>query len=282
MTYILYNPHANNGNGTEGVELVKKALASEEPELRDLTALDAKSFLNGLTAEDRVILCGGDGTLNRLINDLEGACPAVPVHVWRFGTGNDFLRDVADNDPSKQTVLLNEHLNNLPHADIAGKRRWFLNGCFAGVDALVCERMNEDRGKKPSYIATAIRSFFRDFHTTTARVTVDGETREYDRVWIAGAMNGRYQGGGMLFAPDQDRSGDSLCSMVWHGTSPLGTLLHFPSIMKGKHIKFTKYCDIRFGREITVELGDPHFVQLDGETAAGVTRFTISKSKGNA
>ena len=277
MTYILFNPHANNGNGAEGAELVKAALADRSPELCDLTAIDVKAFLEGLTAEDRVILCGGDGTLNRLVNDLDGVCPDVPIHVWRFGTGNDFLRDVAGDGPDAQTVLLNGYIKNLPCVELGGERRYFLNGCGAGVDALVCKRMNEDRGKKPSYIATAIRSFFKDFKTTTARVTVDGETRTYDRVWMAGALNGRYQGGGMLFAPDQDRRSDKLCCFVWHGTGPLGTLLCFPSIMKGKHTRYTKYCDIRFGREITVELGDAHFVQFDGETVSDITRLTIRK-----
>ena len=208
MTYILYNPHANNGEGTKGVEAVQTAHAAEQPELCDLTALDIKAFLTGLTAEDKVILCGGDGTLNRVANDLDGKCPAVPIHVWRFGTGNDFLRDVIGDDPAAQTVLLNDYMKKLPCLEIDGKRRYYLNGCGAGIDALVCRRMNDDRGKKPNYAVTAVRSFFKDFHTTKARVTVDGETREYDRVWIVGVINGRYQGGGMLFAPGQDRHGD--------------------------------------------------------------------------
>lgn len=276
MTYILFNPLANNGNGTAGVELVRSAFADESPELHDLTQLDAGAFIAGLSADDKVVLCGGDGTLNHLVNDLDGKCPEVPIHVWRFGNGNDFMRDV-DGETPAQTVLLNDYLDRLPCAEFNGLRRWYLNGVGAGVDALVCQRMNENRGQRTSYISTAIRCFFKDFRTTTARVTVDGVTREYDRVWMAGAMNGRYQGGGMLFAPGQDRHSDMLCSFVWHGTGPLGTLAHFPSIMKGRHVDFKKYCDIRFGREITVELGDAHFIQLDGETLPNVTRFTVRK-----
>ena len=278
MVYILFNPYADNGCGAENAEKVKAQLAAQAPELLDLTALDARAFLSGLPADDRVFLLGGDGSINRLVNDLEGKAPAVPVYIRRLGTGNDFLRDVtADADPKAESVLLNDHLKNVPCAEIDGRRFWFLNGCCGGVDALVCARMNEQRGKKPSYVTTAIRSFFKDYRTTSARVTVDGETRSYDRVWMAGAMNGRYQGGGMLFAPGQDRSGDLLTCFVWHGTSALGTLACFPFISNGTHTRFTRFCDIRRGRRIEIEYDDPVFVQFDGETVSGVTRLTVCK-----
>jgi len=276
MTYILYNPRAAASADT--AKEAAAAFSAEEPAIRDLTAVDPESFFGALTERDKVILCGGDGTINHLINDLHGACPAVPIHLWRSGTGNDFIRDVTtDADKGARTVLLNDHIRDLPHADIDGKRYWFLNGCCGGVDALVCQRMNEERDRKPSYVTTAIRCFFRDFRTTTARITVDGETRVYDRVWMAGAMNGRYQGGGMLFAPGQDRHGDTLCAFVWHGTGALGTLAHFPFIMNGSHVRFTKYCDMIRGRSVTIELGDPNYVQMDGETVPNVTRFTVEK-----
>lgn len=278
MTYILYNPLANNGNGLACIDEVQEAYRDDAPELRDLTQLDTKAFLADLTADDLVILCGGDGTINRLVNDLDGTRPAVPIRVWRFGTGNDFLRDVtADSDPNARTALLNDYIRNLPLATVGAQRFRFVNGCSGGVDALVCAKMNEGRGRKQSYVTTALRCFFRDFKTTTARVTVDGVTHTFDRVWIAGAMNGRYQGGGMKFAPDQDRNSGLLCCYVWHGTSPVGTLLNFPRIMKGTHPKIRNHCEMRFGREITIEFDDPQAIQLDGETVTGQTRLHIVK-----
>lgn len=278
MTYILYNPLANNGNGLASIDEVQEAYRDDAPELRDLTQLDTKVFLTGLTEDDLVILCGGDGTINRLVNDLDGTCPAVPIRVWRFGTGNDFLRDVtADSDPNARTALLNDYIHNLPLTTVGEQRFRFVNGCSGGVDALVCAKMNEGRGTKQSYVTTALRCFFRDFRTTTARVTVDGVTHTFDRVWMAGAMNGRYQGGGMKFAPGQDRTGDSLCCYVWHGTSILGTLVNFPRVISGKYVCSKKHCEIRFGREITVEFDEPQAIQFDGEAITGVTRFTIVK-----
>lgn len=278
MIYILYNPLANNGNGLAGVEEVRAFCGAEACELHDITTLDAKAFLMGLPADDRVILCGGDGTINHLINDLDGALPAVPIHAWRFGTGNDFIRDVtADSDPTAKTAALSEYIQNLPRAIVGDKQIRFVNGCSGGVDSLVCAKMNEARGKKPNYVTTALKAFFNDFKKTGVRITVDGVTHEFDGVWMAGAMNGRYQGGGMKFAPDQDRTGDRLCCYVWHGTSILGTLLHFPGVISGKYIHNQKHCEIRFGREITIEFRDPQPIQFDGEVLPDVKRFTLVK-----
>ena len=277
MTYILFNPLSNGGDGAKGVSAILEELKPEIPEVMDLTSIDTAAFLRGLSAADRVILSGGDGTVHRLVNDLQGQDAGVPIYVWRFGTGNDFLRDAAAKD--QKMLLLNDHLGRLPAARLStGETRYFLNGCSLGVDAVVCGMMDDNRlaPKKSGYAATALRSFFRKYKPVSGRVTVDGTTRRYDRIWMAAAMNGRYQGGGMKFAPDQDRNGDTLTCMVWSGTSALGTLLRFPFVIPGWHTGFAA-CDMLTGREITVELDSPTVIQLDGEVVYGVTGYTARK-----
>lgn len=276
MTYILYNPHANGGRAAEGVASVKEALTAEAPELLDITALDAAAFLTGLPAEDRVVLCGGDGTIHRLVNALGGSVPDAELCLWRFGTGNDFLRDI-DPGNGQRRIRINDYIRNLPVAQFGGEKRRYLNGCSLGVDAVVCQKVEENlSAPHKSYATTALGCFFRNYKPIRGRVTVDGETREYDRIWMACAMHGRYQGGGMKFAPDQDRTGDTLTSLVWHGTSALGTLLSFPFVIPGKHTHFSA-CDMRVGREITVEFEQPTVIQLDGEVVDGVSAYTIRK-----
>lgn len=68
MLYVLFNPQACNGKGAEKVNAAKACFPGENATVQDMTDLDLPSFINGLSSGDKVLLCGGDGTLNRFAN----------------------------------------------------------------------------------------------------------------------------------------------------------------------------------------------------------------------
>ena len=71
-TYVLFNGLSGNGSGTAKAEEIKGFLNGKEPVFTDVTKLDGyKAFIEGLGADDEIYLCGGDGTLNRFINDTD-------------------------------------------------------------------------------------------------------------------------------------------------------------------------------------------------------------------
>lgn len=279
MTHILYNPLANGGNGCEGLDDVIAAFEGEEQNVQDITRLDTRPFLMSLPETDKVILCGGDGTINHLINDLCDELPGVPVYIWKFGTGNDFWRDVPVKQ-EKEMVLLNDYIRNLPVTEVNGRRIRFVNNCSYGMDGLICEIGEEQKRrtkKRVSYAKLALRVVFRDYQRANARVTVDGETREYEKVWMATVMNGRYLGGGMKLAPGQDRLSDKVCCVVWHTTPRFLSLILFVSVFWGGHVKLKNMFDMRFGRDVQVEFDRPAAMQLDGEVVHEVTQYSTHK-----
>lgn len=283
MTYILFNPHANNSRGTKGLDAVIAAAGQRCPKgtpvLADVTKEDQAALLRGMQAEDEAIVCGGDGTLHYLINALDGWVPTAPVYLWRMGTGNDFLRDVMGRS-KEQMVLLNEYLRNLPVGEAGGRRARFLNNVSFGLDGQVCELGEQEkaqRGRTENYIALTLRLILRDFQPMNASVTVDGETRTYERVWVASAFNGRYVGGGKKLAPAQDRRSDKLCCVVLHSLSRAQALLRVPTILWGGHVKLAQ-CDVRFGHEISVTADAPAAINMDGEPLARVTSFRARKA----
>lgn len=94
-------------------------------------------------------------------------------------------------------------------------------------------------------------------------------------------MNGRYYGGGMDCAPAQDRLNKDrkLSLVVFHGSGKLHTLMIFPSIFKGEHVKHTKQVQVIEGYDITVEFDGPCALQIDGETVLAVTKYNARSSK---
>ncbi len=283
MIYILYNPRANNGHGTEGLDDVLAAAGQrdreETPELVDVTKADEAALLLGLAETDEAIVCGGDGTLHYLVNALAGRVPAAPVYLWRMGTGNDFLRDVTGRS-GPRLVPLNEYIRGLPTAEVDGETRYFLNNVSFGLDGQVCELGEQEKarlGRPVNYIALALRLVLRDFRPATATVTVDGESRTYRRVWVASAFNGRYVGGGMKLAPDQDRTGDRLCCVVLHSLSRGMALLNLVRVYWGGHVKM-RQCDVRFGKDVSVTFDQPGALNMDGEPLPRTAAFHAVKA----
>ncbi len=277
MIYILYNPIACAGRGEE---FAKKAQSEESVpcELISVIGLDSKDFMSKRNREDVVVLCGGDGTLNRFANDTYGLEYACNIYLYKSGTGNDFLRDVEDKMEGNK-ILLNDYIANLPTVTINGETRRFINGIGFGIDGMACEVADQvvAKGKVPNYTTISIKLLLFRYKCPDAKVTVDGECFEFKHVWLASGMNGRYYGGGMQVAPSQDRMGENLTSCIIYGSGKLKTLMVFPKLFKGEHIKHTEMTKLLCGREITVEFSIPTALQIDGETVLGVTSYTIKK-----
>lgn len=280
MYHILYNPLAGSGQGLDRVQPLKSILKDEELRFTDVREIqDFASFFLALGEGDAVVVSGGDGTLNYFANDVADISLKNPVYFYPTGSGNDFRADV---DPAKEKDLipLNDYIRDLPTVTVNGMTRRFVNGIGYGIDGYCCEVGDElaKKSDKPiNYAGIAIKGLLFYYKPTHAKVTVDGKTYEYDRVWLAPSMNGRFYGGGMNVAPAQDRLAQpkTLTSVVWHGTGKIKTLMRFPSIFKGEHVKYTQMISVMTGKEITVEFDRPVALQIDGETVHDVTRYTV-------
>lgn len=255
----------------------------------DVTTLKSyASFIENAPSQDGLILAGGDGTLNRFINDCNAnnALPKVisrEIQYYPAGSGNDFLRDLGIAAPEKP-IVINKYLENLPTVEVKGKKHLFLNGIGYGIDGYCCEEGDKLRGKseKPvNYTAIAIKGLLFHYKPTSATVTVDGKKHTYKHVWLAPTMNGRFYGGGMIPTPSQDRLAQprTLSVMVFRSVSKLKALMVFPSIFKGEHIRKKKVVEILSGKDITVEFDRPSPLQIDGETITGVSSYHASTAK---
>ena len=80
----------------------------------------------------------------------------------------------------------------------------------------------------------------------------------------------------MMPAPEQNRLSEDgeVSLMIFYGTGKLKTLMIFPSLFKGEHVKHTKNIAIHKGKEITVKFQNPTALQIDGETVLGVKEYT--------
>lgn len=280
MNYLFYNPSARNGKAAEDLQLIKKTLDGQDVEIYAVTDIDDYvSVIDKIQPEDIVYIVGGDGTLNRFINDSTNLRILGDIFFYSAGTGNDFKHDV-DPDNSLYRIRLNDYIRNLPTVTVDGVTYKFVNGIGFGIDGYCCEEGDRQRaaGKQDiNYSAIAVKGCLFRFKPYGADITVDGETRHYDKVWLAPTMFGKYYGGGMKVAPEQDRNNPqhTVTNVVIHGTGRLKTLIRFTKIFSGEHTKYTDMVDIRTGHEVRVVFDRPCALQIDGETVKNVTEYTV-------
>ena len=280
MNYILYNPKSNNENND--LNIVHGADKLEDIGVCKINWLeiDIKEFLGKLCEDDRVMICGGDGTLHYFANNTYGFDLPCPVYALRSGKGNDFLNDIGQTD-NENLIDIREHLKNLPEVEVKGEKRRFINGVGLGIDGRVCvevDKAKKKTNKKVSYTPISLRLLAFDYKRPNAKVTVDGVTHEYTKMWMAGTMKGRYFGGGMKVAPQQDRTDGKISVMAMHGASRVKTLAVFTKVFKGNHVKHTEMIDIFEGDVIEVEFETPSDMQIDGEIVTDVKSYIVRSS----
>ena len=281
MKYLLINKKTNNSNWEEKLSEFRNSLTEEFKEVSvNEEGFSHQEFVNGLKEDDEIVICGGDGTLNYFINNVD--CDNIKQNVYMYptGTGNDFLADLGKLD-TKEPVLINEYIKNLPTVTIDGKSSKFINGIGYGIDGYCCEVADKQRVEKPNkpinYSSIAIKGLLFHYKKRKATIKIDGETYEYKNVWLAPTMKGRYYGGGMIIAPAQDRlNSETLSVVVYKTRSKIRALMIFPSIFKGTHIKKKKVVNIMTGKDIEVEFNIPCALQIDGETVLNVKSYKVT------
>ena len=67
--------------------------------------------------------------------------------------------------------------------------------------------------------------------------------------------------------------------VICGGDGTLKTLMVFPSIFKGEHVKHTEMVAVHTGKEIEVSFDHPCALQIDGETVLNVTSYRVKAGK---
>ena len=248
--------------------LAGDALLSEAP--GHLAALAAEAVRGGAT---RLVVVGGDGSVNEVVNGLDGA-DGVELAVVPRGTGWDFARTFAiprDLDAAVRVALEGDvreiDLGRVSYRTWAGDeaRSTFANVASAGISGAIAQRANETSkalGGKVSYYWATL-AVFAGWTTGEMRVTVGDEAREGKMIDVL-VCNGRYLAGGMMMCPEA-LPDDGLFDVLLIGDVTKRDLLFvLPKTYRGKHLPHPRQQLLR-APVVTVDADEPLPSELDGE-----------------
>ena len=159
MDYIfIVNPKSRTGQG----ELLWSQL---EPELKKRRVSyevrmtgrkkDAERIATEITADEEehtMIVLGGDGSLNEVINGIKNPSKVTLGYI-PTGSSNDFARGMGipkDAKKALELILNSEKIEKLDVGELVlgGKRRRFLVSAGMGFDAAVCHEVCISKWKK--------------------------------------------------------------------------------------------------------------------------------------
>ena len=277
--HILYNRLSRSNTGELEAHMLDEILNGESLKYWNVADInDYDAFFAQIPASDKIIVAGGDGTLNRFINDTDYCDVPQEIFFFPAGSGNDFARDIGKKKHC-EPFEVRRYISNLPAVTVNGKEHRFFNSASLGIDAQVCLEADKAKsaGKKSvNYAVLAVKCILTKYKFCDAVVTDENGVRhEFKDVLLAITPKGKYFGGGVKISPYQDRNNpdEKLTFIIAHNLPAFKALIVFASIVIGKHFSFTKHVTVMEGKEFTVEFSQPTPIQIDGETVVGQTKY---------
>lgn len=283
MYTFIVNPHSRSGEGAKTWKEIHSVLKEKGiPFEVHFTRYrkHATSIMRTLTSDctDRtVVVLGGDGTINEVINGIEDFTHLTLGYI-PTGSGNDFARGYSLPTPPREALdcILNaSHIRLMDVGELSykNKKRRFAVSCGIGYDAGICHEavvskikpvLNRFHMGKLTYALIAIRQwlFLTPYECT---ITLDDkEKHHFSRCYFVSAMNHRCEGGGVQFGPHANPE-DGLLGICAIADVPKWKLLFLlAAALFGKHTYF-KGSYLYNCRKISVQYGGAMPVHTDGE-----------------
>lgn len=289
---FIINPIAGNGNN---IEILSDQIAS----LMDQEGLDYEcvptsypmdaSRIARQAAETgeplRIYACGGDGTLNEVINGAAGF-PNAAVTQYPCGSGNDFLKMFGDGIDKFLDfhALLDCEISQMDLIDCNG--RLAINICSVGLDARVGHDMVKYKklpliSGKAAYLISSAVNTIKGVHLPYRIVMPNREfVGNYTLLVVA---NGRYYGGSFNPTPDAEPDDGIFDILLVNKVSRLTVAKIIGRFAKGRYKEFPKIMNLYRYDSCTVYVDRHTGINVDGELLACDDKavFKISDKKIN-
>jgi diacylglycerol kinase (ATP) len=277
---LIYNPMAGRGRASRHHAEAERQLRDLGAEV-DVHASTSPADMTRAAADasradyDRVVVCGGDGTLHLAVREFDlanGTLALIPL-----GSGDDFAKvlGIPRDLRAACELALRGKAREVDVALANGIR--YLGVAGLGFDSEVARYANENvkflRGSLV-YLYAILRVLPR---FTPHRVTIDGTRSE--EIMFATVGNSRQYGGGIRITPDAKIDDRQLDLCIVHRTSRMQLLKTLPQAYTGAHVK-SPFVEMSRGTAFSFDSERPMDVYADGERiTATPVRFGLADER---
>ncbi len=273
---FIVNPVSGQGNASQ---IIYSSLSSLGKEFECSVYLtkgkgDAekyiRKYLESHSEAVRFYACGGDGTINEVVNGI-AMYPQASMTVYPCGSGNDFVKCFGSKEDFLNITELTR-AKEIPIDVMKVNDRFCINICHFGFDSYVAKKMDEVRSKKliggKNAYTTGVVMGLAKAMKNRAVITADGEVMCSGDFLLCTVANGRYVGGKYKCAP-KAMVNDGLLDIC---VSDPVSRAKFVSLVKyyaqGTHLtdpRFKDFLHYRQCKHVEITADDGFCISLDGE-----------------
>jgi YegS/Rv2252/BmrU family lipid kinase len=276
-TMVILNPVAGKGKVQKVHQIIKKEL-----EKRGITADYNFSHQPGgikrwasecvKRGYERVIICGGDGTVHEAIPGLVNA--EVALGIIPLGTGNDLSRTLGiKKDISFACSVIEKGQEKMIDVARVNGDQYFAGVGALGFDAEVAALAEQFKRFVPGRGIYLLAILAKLLTYKFKRVKIRFNDEEYQgEVLLVAFGNSRFYGGGIEITPQAEMDDGVLDLCVIKRLPKLKLLFLLPTVFKGSHIHFSEV-NLYRARKIKVESNIPLHLYGDGELVSHTPLF---------
>ncbi len=266
---VVVNPIAGGGRAARGAERLVQLLEGGGHAVERFSARDPEETgerVRKREAEgdlDRIVVAGGDGTVNDVLNGLEDPS-RIPLAHLAYGTANMLARELRiPADPGALAALVESGKFRRLDLGRAGERR-FLMVASSGFDAMVTRAVSRTRRGTlgyPGYARPILRAL-REYRAPQLSVSVDGAEPLPGALAIVSNIRNY---GGIFSIADRARPDSGVLDICVFSGERVTDLLRYGFAALTRRVSRLPDVAYRTGRRIAIESEEPAAVQIDGD-----------------
>ena len=261
MIEIIVNSRSKKSlNELNKIERVLQGKKLPYRVLRTSKKTNAKDLMNEIHGAELIVI-GGDGTINEVINNYHGK----EFIYLAYGSGNDLARSIKFNRNIEISELLDTNKYIEYDVGVVNDRK-FCSGFDIGFNADIIKRANSSKLKKYLgkyiYLFQGVIGIFM-LKKYKAKISWDSGEIDTDSLYLLNIMTQPYEGGGIKFSQTATGQDGKLHIMVMENMNTLTFIYNYLCLLFKKHNKLKRVKHLTMN-SLTVTTNQKYF-QIDGE-----------------
>lgn len=271
MIEIIVNSRSKKSlNELNKIERVLQGKKLPYRVLRTSKKTNAKDLMNEIHGAELIVI-GGDGTINEVINNYHGK----EIIYLAYGSGNDLARSIEFKKDIEISRLLESKRFIEYDVGVVNDRK-FCSGFDIGFNADIIKRANGSKLKKYLgkyiYLLQGVIGILM-LKKYKAKISWDSGEITIDKLYLLNAMIQPYEGGGIKFAPNATGQDGKLHIMIMENMSLATFVYNYLCLLLKKHNKMRKVKQITTDR-LAIKTNQRYF-QIDGELINNTEQLNV-------